>query len=391
MSYCIFAGCHGDKPDELLFSSSEHPSFTESNSTRIKELRNWWRTVSKKLPNKDEESQANPYMKQLIDLTGETLSHVDVICKILQFRDISHNNPLKALIWDGTDDICKSTVQIDNLSFVPEFGVIHCLNIWPESLQHFPKEKALDSWISFKFLRTGVYNGNIELNTTKQTKFILLPESAPEIQKKLEIIRALDSAIFPSSFSLENSNNSDTNLKTSTVGCSLRGEEEKVYKSALSVTLHEHIPLTTLKDVQQFKNPVHKFRASVKVVNHWPENITEFTRPYCFTCKKSLPKDLKNSNELVCNLCNTGNCKWVYFFCLKVNDETGSLVLIVFNDAQFFQGVPPTDLENSNVSRDTIKAKVDSLLHSGQRFTCCIKSYIQNQERKYQIFDTTVL
>jgi len=216
-----------------------------------------------------------------------------------------------------------------------------------------------------------------------------------EIQLVLEADNALrqleddNAATLPSTKAAVPSPNTTTT--TSTISTALQSTS-----SPICVTGHENIPLTTLKEILEFTQSTFKFRTHVKVVGHWPQDIAEFTRPFCFDCNKCVRKTYKET-QLICPNCGENDkhkCEFVYMLSLFVKDSTGSLSLIVFNEPEFFHGIPPTDLRKNNISLKAINTKMERLLSNSQ-FICCIKSYYTSKdntkERRYRIFDTTIL
>lgn len=112
-------------------------------------------------------------------------------------------------------------------------------------------------------------------------------------------------------------------------------------------------------------------------------------------------EEFHTSEKVVCPSCNSEIENFVYMFQLKLEDETGSLLVIVYKEdavcvilifmmywQENFLGIPPSNFYINNISESAVVKKINKLLEPNVWMSCCIKSYTANNQRKYRLFDT---
>jgi hypothetical protein len=80
-------------------------------------------------------------------------------------------------------------------------------------------------------------------------------------------------------------------------------------------------------------------------------------------------------------------------FQLTLKDESGILSAVVYDKEgeTLFNGLPPTNLYQNNISLGLVQKKLAKLQEPTALMDCCIRSYVTaNSQRKFQIFDTTI-
>ena len=129
---------------------------------------------------------------------------------------------------------------------------------------------------------------------------------------------------------------------------------------------------TTIKAMQSF-DQAFKFRLKAQVVDHFPADLKDCSKPYCHHCQCFV------SDANVCERCDApgGTVRWEYMLKLVLKDGSGSMAaLLSLHDARhFFLGLPPTDLATNNISFMAFKKRVHHLLTDGTWLDLCVMSY----------------
>ncbi|KXJ22411.1 Protection of telomeres protein 1 [Exaiptasia diaphana] len=226
----------------------------------------------------------------------------------------------------------------------------------------------------------------------------------------------------------------------------------RALETSCTITDFPLISFTTIEDIKKCPSVPNKFRCRVKAISFLPKNVKDFVQMYCPSCRKvTIPKESKAGEDCQRKLSESdfdsmdsrSECSqdeqaqdmfdksqdqensfptlgekcfscdremsFVYVFSLLIEDATGLLHVMLFNEdaKQFLTDLPSPEsfLINSEIQRNTretltsITDNVNNELDAesqpcGARpwMECCVFSYhVPEQGVLYRIFGTTVV
>jgi len=345
-------------------------------------------------------SVLSPDIANEFTITLETLKteqYLDIFCRIEHLeRESEANGVFKFYVWDGTMippiPGCSYQNQHDKCFLEVRY---FCA---PEVAKYLELDSAI--WVKLRSFNSKLDNGRVYLQNHIKSSITRIADHHPATKQILE------NSLFPRL-------DGDTLLfhKTSyyhnnSTELSPHAPKAPEYKLSGSSTLtslkprviskcsHTSKPLSTIKEILEYKKVPARFRCKVQVDSFRPRNVQKLTQPICICCTSIMNR---NEQEICCSKCNGKAARYSYMFTIKVKDRTGSLELIVFDQQgeKFFYNLPATNLEENNCSFQSIKRKMELICRKTSILDCCVLSYQPKLPGKssvrYQIFDTTVI
>jgi len=282
---------------------------------------------------------SNKYTKKLSDLGKEgKQEYCDIIAKVIKINKVTET----MYIWDGTDcnlppanreKLFPNGARIDPDTQNQRHLVTPLKgSIFPVRLpQHNNIKVERGQWVKFRNLNVNpsrVSSGDgLFINIQSNSSLNILPESCAPVQV---LVRDFEQRI-------------QKELK----------EAAAVKRAQQSLSAHDNKQKhsTCIKAIQNFPRRTYKFRTRARVIGHYPKDISDF----CY---------------------NDGD-KWSYRLKLRLKDATGTLHALLEGSAAttFFHGLPPTDLNSSNVSLVSLQRKMSKLLAKESWIDICLQRY----------------
>lgn len=161
--------------------------------------------------------------------------------------------------------------------------------------------------------------------------------------------------------------------------------------------------VTTILSVRSYPSDNAKFCVKARIVSLSPSNFYEMVRYVCDNCNRTT--DIASFNETkTCSHCEsvseTQNQKFIWVFCMFIEDATGDLATIVADeDAQNLLGCAAFNLyapENETQLKQVISIFEQILADNDSEHLFCIKSYRVNNENglsnmRYRLFNTKLI
>lgn len=336
-------------PDDLLYKKS----FSEEDFTRITELKTFSNhfftqsfDVVKHIPVIASEQQ---YLRDLAGVKNRASMvdvgfFMDVVCRVEEW-----NNDGGLVLLLTVDDLTskakvsiKSNEVIDYLEQEVKYIFNENRQVWVKlrNVQCPP----ITEWADGSYVPLGLFNGSV----------VILPQKHFYITRCLEKSRN-HNALPPSTTAIVSSH------------ASLKGQDYIEHLSPIiTITTkvdYSQAPITPLSEI--IHNPVipYKYRTRAKVVDYYPKQIEEFTRP------NKIPQTPSSSSILQ---------EYRYLFQIKLVDETGSNALTLFlfdKEAEYFLQIAPCNLHENTTTKRLIEKKITELIQSSDLKDFCLLSY----------------
>lgn len=161
--------------------------------------------------------------------------------------------------------------------------------------------------------------------------------------------------------------------------------------------------VTTILSVRSYPSDNAKFCVKARIVSLSPSNFYEMVRYVCDKCEGTT--DLLRFNETQsCSHCQavnqSQNIKFIWVFCMIIEDATGDLAIIVADeDARHFLGCSAFNLsspENETKLKQVISIFEQLLSDNESEHLFCIKTYrVDNEDgisnMRYRLFNTKLI
>jgi hypothetical protein len=344
----------------------QNKTFMASDRERVEQLRNW----SHEFLKTQECNTSRQYSKSISTiwnmLSYSAAVYGDITCKIVNINTSTQTVILQ--VWDGS-----MPNQINaNITITPAHVI--------ELVTRQNSNVKPGTWIKLRNAYIKQW-GNIDpgdddmdappiniLNvmTNDKSSIVVLPEYHHDVQQIL----------------------SDAVVTNDT-------EEEPVLKVVtqnvvVTQTSFPKAPTSTIRFVQNDAKKPCKYRIKASVVEHFPRDIREFTRPICPECSRGLTRQLE------CKLCSQvvpkDDVKYQYMFQLMLKDETGMLPTFVFNEEAetLLCDLPACNLFDSEneTTLNALKKRLEVLTNELSSVDLCLYAYVAKGQRVFQLTST---
>ena len=177
----------------------------------------------------------------------------------------------------------------------------------------------------------------------------------------------------------------------------------KSFKFSTTTVGGNSYAITTILSVRSYPSDNAKFCVKARIVSLGPSNFYEMVRYVCDKCEGTT--DIMKFNETnSCAHCQTANQsqspKFIWVFCMIIEDATGDLAVIVADeDAQNFLGCAAFNLsapENDAELKNVISIFERLLSDNESEHLFCIKTYrVDNEDglsnMRYRLFNTKLI
>ncbi|KAG2374428.1 hypothetical protein C9374_010712 [Naegleria lovaniensis] len=329
-------------PDDLLYKKS----FSEEDFTRITELKNFSNhffsqsfDVVKHIPVIASEQR---YLRDLAEAktrasTVDVGFFLDVVCKVEEWESDGGDSLL--LTVDDLSAKAKVAIKSNEVIDYLEQEVKYIFNenreVWVKLRNvHCP---PIAEWADGRYVPLRLFNGSV----------VILP------QKHFYISRCLE----------KSKNNVLQQPSTENRLCPAGGQGniESIISTTTTTTKidYSQAPITPLSEIIHNTIIPFKYRTRAKVVDYFPKQIEEFTRPSSQASSSTLQE-------------------YRYLFQIKLVDETGSnsLPLFLFDkEAEYFLQLAPCNLHENTTTKRLIEKKITELIQSNDLKDFCLLSY----------------
>ncbi|KAF2075662.1 hypothetical protein CYY_003035 [Polysphondylium violaceum] len=298
-------------------------------------------------------------------------------------------------LWDGTGE--GYTHGFDGTTSSSTLGSFIYANTWDQDLINLFDEMNIDAWFAATGVKVNSFREVLELKFFKTTKVIPLSDEDPLVLSALRNykIRVEGDATNPFTDKSNNNNNNINNNSTITKDDEQVVESWELPDNRLTETAYPHIPTIKIIDILNSDKVPMKFKIAVRLVNHIPSVIQQFTRIRCRSCKHISTHI--TSNFTFCLNCQSDETEYVFYFKTILRDQTGQIPVIFYEHTNAFFNLIPDDLFRNKEKLAHIENKIKLLKKPDMLFECCIMSYYQADKERtpenvlYQIFDTKLI
>eukprot|EP01117_Protostelium_nocturnum_P001726 TRINITY_DN1212_c0_g1_i1.p1 TRINITY_DN1212_c0_g1~~TRINITY_DN1212_c0_g1_i1.p1 ORF type:complete len:473 (+),score=93.18 TRINITY_DN1212_c0_g1_i1:348-1766(+) len=391
-----------DRFDATITSSSTTCTFTPDDLERIKALKLWWEATESRFMKKQEllsndsnqaqpssnpqgeqdndQPQQNRNKRMKLEQLSASNDHCEVICQIVQVSNLEGSGSTQRItlkVWDGTGNKtpalnARNIAQNEKIMHDPSssFGPLMTVVVWNGgSLPLYREGKiAPGQWVRLRGAQTKIYGGGMELKMSTGSFIELLNEDDERVKELVkEYLVRMD---------IINS----------------KPLEPLTLFGTITMTSGDDLPpYLSLKEIYDSENAVGKFRCKAKL-NRFSPTIKNFSRPHCTPCDKGIQRFFDDETQIECPRCNTITNDAIWIFQLLLQDDSGTLEVIVYQkEGDTFLGNTASNLYINQFTLNSINKKIQSLLNPNIWMDCCIKSYLTpNGLRKFQLFDTKI-
>jgi len=387
------------------FSKTPNYSWTKKDTQILEEMKALWNEGGVKDFWTEPGNNGIPSIKTTTAISTKTnfvnigdinrsMNFISVVARLLDKSSNVGSTGKRATLklWDGTGEGYTHGFDGTSNSSSSTLGSFIYANTWDQDLINLFDELPIDSWFAATTVKVHSFREVLELKFVKTSKIVPLSDDDPLVLSILRNYKIRVEGDVTNPFT-DNINNNNTNNKVDDDKDIV--ESWELPDNRLTETAYPHIPTIKIIDILNSDKVPMKYKIAVRLVNHIPSVIQQFTRIRCRSCKHiatHLP-----TNFTFCLNCQSDETEYVFYFKAILRDQTGQIPVIFYEHTNTFFSLIPDDLFRNKEKLAHIENKIKLLKKPEMLFECCIMSYYEaDQERTpenvvYQIFDTKLI